>query len=215
MQPSPDVLPIGVLLVDDHMLVRQGIRAILEEADGIDVVGEAAAAGKALGLVGMKRPDVAILDLQMPDSGGAELCWRIMQKNECTRVLILSAFLNPYLLKACLSFGARGYLLKDADKLDIVSAVRTVATGGTVFDSRVAGLGQDMLGDSGRVFDSLTPREMQVLSLVCRGMTNNEVSSELSISLNTTKGHIKVIMRKLDCRNRVELVVAARKHYLI
>jgi DNA-binding NarL/FixJ family response regulator len=206
---------ITVALIDDHLFVRKGVRSILETAEDIEVVGEAESAEKALELVNLTRPNVVVLDLQIPGASGAELCWKIAQEQTGSLVLILTAFLNPHLLRLCLSSGARGYLMKDSQNLDIVSAVRTVASGGTVYDRRVSGLEQEILGNSRVLFESLTPRELQVLTLLTKGLTNAEISDSLSISLNTTKGHIKEIMRKFGCRNRVEIVTKARENNLV
>jgi DNA-binding NarL/FixJ family response regulator len=206
---------IRVALIDDHMLVREGICALLESADDIIVVGEAADYESALAVVAESSPDVILLDLQLPGTSGAELCWQIVQHNPDSAVLILTAFLNPQLLKTCLSAGIRGYLLKDAEKLDIVSAVRTVVSGGTVFDKRVSVLEGELLGEGRFLFDRLTAQELRVIALLGRGLTNAEISEALSITLNTTKGHIREIMRKMDCRNRVEIVVRARENNLI
>jgi DNA-binding NarL/FixJ family response regulator len=206
---------ISVALIDDHMLVRKGIRVLLEAAKDIVVVGEAADFDAALALVAESSPDVILLDLQIPGASGAELCWRLARHNPDSAVLILTAFLNPQLLRTCLSAGACGYLLKDAENLDIVSAVRTVASGNAVFDKRVSGLERELRGEGRPLFGSLTARELQVISLLGRGLTNAEISETLSITLNTTKGHIREIMRKMDCRNRVEIVTRLRESNLI
>jgi DNA-binding NarL/FixJ family response regulator len=206
---------ISVVLIDDHMLVRKGIRTLLEVAKDIVVVGEAADFAAALALVAESSPDVILLDLQIPGASGAELCWRLARCSPDSAILVLTAFLNPQLLRTCLSAGARGYLLKDAESLDIVSAVRTVASGNAVFDKRVSGLERERWGEGRPLFGSLTARELQVISLLGRGLTNAEISESLSITLNTTKGHIREIMRKMDCRNRVEIVTRLRESNLI
>ncbi|MDR3052681.1 MAG: response regulator transcription factor [Coriobacteriales bacterium] len=206
---------VTVVLIDDHMLVRKGVCSILDTTDDIEVVGETDDGEQALELIRIMKPDVVVLDLQIPGSSGAELCWKIAQLSPQTAVLILSAFLNPLLLKTCLAAGARGYVLKNAENLDIVSAIRSVASGGTVFDQRVQGLEQELFGNARSLFETLTPRELQLVSLLGKGLTNAEISSKLNITLNTTKGHIKEIMLKFDCRNRVEIVIKAREENLI
>lgn len=208
--------PINVVLVDDHMVVRQGIRSLLANECGIAVVGEAGDCQTALEVVKITKPDVVLLDLQIPGANGSDLCWQLGQVSAQSNILILTAFLNPHLLKSCLSSGARGYLMKDTENLDIVSAVKVVACGGTMFDSRVAGLEKEIFqGESRALFENLTPKEMQVISLLCLGFTNNEISNELSISINTVKSHVKTIMRKFDCRNRTEIANRARELHLV
>lgn len=195
--------------------MREGIRAILEQSPRIIVVGEAGDASAALNLIRQTRPDVVVLDLQLPGAHGAELCCDIIQGNPASAVLILSAFLNPHLLGQCLQAGACGYLLKDTENLDIVASVHAVASGQTVFDKRVAGLRQEVFGKRDGAIEHLSPKELQVLFLLCRGLSNNEIAVELALTVNTIKAHIKNIMRKLDCRNRVEIVVHARELNLI
>lgn len=203
-----------VILVDDHLFVRAGVRALLERTSDIVVVGEAENSSTAIDKIKMLTPDVAVLDLQLPDANGAEACRAIASASPKTNILVLSAFLNPYLLRTCLDQGACGYLLKDAENLDIANAIRIVATGGTVFDKRVRTIGQQVLGIA-HGFEMPTPRELQVLILMGKGLTNQEIAECLSVSLNTVKGHIKEIMRKLHCHNRVEVVVKGRGLYLI
>lgn len=206
---------LSIVLVDDHKVVRAGIRTLLETSHDLRVVGEADTGREGVRMVERTRPDVVILDLQMPDMSGVEVCSRISSVAPETKVLILSAFLNAQLLKGCLEAGAAGYLMKDAENLDIVAAVRSIAAGNTVFDRRVDMLEHALGRERHDSFGVLSPRELQVLGLLCRGFTNQEIAEELDMSLNTVKGHVKEIMRKLDCRNRVEVVVWAREHHLI
>jgi DNA-binding NarL/FixJ family response regulator len=206
---------IRVAIVDDHLYVREGVRSLLGKEKGIDIVGEAEDATTGLKLVEELQPDVIILDLQMPGISGAEICWKISSVSPATRILILSAFLNPALLKSCLAAGAKGYLLKDAKGLDIAAAIKTIFQGGTVFDERVNALSREMLSGPIEVIEPLSARELQVLSLLCEASTNQEIAESLTISLNTTKGHVKEIMRKLNCRNRVEVVIKAQEYNLV
>jgi DNA-binding NarL/FixJ family response regulator len=201
---------ITTVLVDDHMFVRKGIRAMVEKSPDIIVVGEAETPQAALEMISEERPCVVVLDLQMPGVTGADLCRRIATVSPESAILVLSAFLNPQLLRSCLASGARGYLLKETEDLDIVSAIKTVAHGGTVFDRRTSTLEQN-IHHSGQIFALLSPKELQVLSLLCQGLTNNEIAEELRVSLNTIKAHLKAIMRKLNCRNRIEIVLRARE----
>lgn len=208
-------MPIKVVLVDDHTLVRQGIRGILEQDGGIEVVGEAQRAEEVEGLLRQTNPDVLLLDLQLPDGNGAELCWQAIRQCPGCNVLVLTAFLNQHLVKRCLSSGARGYLLKDTDGLDLVSSVKLVAQGKTVFDPRVVSIEHAMSGASRQLFQALSPKEMQVLNLVCLGYTNDEIAEALAVTVNTVKTHVKSVARKLQCRNRTEIAFRAHELNLV
>lgn len=206
---------IKVVLVDDHTLVRQGIRGILEQDSEIQIVGEAEGVVEAEELLRRFRPDVLLLDLQLPDGSGAELCWKAIRTCPDCNVLVLTAFLNQHLVKRCLSSGARGYLLKDTDGLDLISSVKLVAQGKTVFDPRVVSFEHAMPGASRQLFQALSPKEMQVLNLVCLGFTNDEIAEELSVTVNTVKTHVKSVARKLQCRNRTEIAFRAHELNLV
>lgn len=203
-----------IVLIDDHAVVRHGFRASLEHSPDMEVVGEAGEAEEAVRLVANVKPDVIFLDLQVPGASGPELCWRVAEASPQSAILILTAFLNPDLLRACMLGGARGYLLKTSDVLDLAAAVRDVSTGNAVFDPDVA----NMLASFFRSVESheaLTRRELQVLRLMSKGLTNKEIAEELFISLNTVKGYVKEIMAKLGSKNRMETVAEARVRNLI
>ena len=203
---------IRVLLVDDHKLVRGGVKALLQSEAGISIVGEAGNVSSALDLLKDTRPDVLLLDIQLGSENGLDILPHLASVSAQTRVIVLSSYLNTSLVHACTSFGVAGYLVKDTENLDIASSVKVVAAGGTVFDPRVLGI-EDMKQDS--MASSLSPREMQVLGLVCRGLTNAEIANEVCVSENTVKGYVSSVMRKLDCDNRVKLVLKALELKLV
>jgi len=205
---------IRVALVDDHHVVREGFRATLEHAEDMEIVGEAGEAEEAVSLVARLKPDVVLLDLQVPGASGPELCWRVSEASPESAVVVLTAFLNPHLLKACLLGGIRGYLLKDAAHLDLAAAVRTAHSGDTVFDPRATNMVASFIREA-NAHDALTRRELQVLRLMSKGLTNKEIGERLFISLNTVKGHVAEIMVKLGSRNRVEATAEARARNLI
>ena len=203
---------IRVLLVDDHALVRGGVKALLQCESDIRIVGEAGSVAAALDLLRDTLPDVLLLDIQLGKENGLDILPRLAQASPSTRVIVLSSFLNASLARICTSYSVAGYLVKDTEQLDLVSAVRMVHHGGTVFDPRVFGI--ETRAQSG-ILDALSPREMQALGFVCRGLTNAEIADELCVSENTVKGYVSAVMRKLDCDNRVKLVLRAKELNLV
>lgn len=197
---------IDVLLVDDHKLVRSGVRALLQNEAGIAIVGEAACVSAAIDLLKDTEPDVMLLDIQLGAENGLGILPQLPMVSPKTRVIVLSSYLNSSLANACTSYGVAGYLVKDTESLDIASAVKVVAAGGTVFDPRVLGI--EGMARTGAA-SALSPREMQVLGLVCRGLTNAEIAGEIGVNENTVKGYVSSVMRKLDSDNRVKLVLKA------
>lgn len=198
--------PIRVLLVDDHALVRGGVKALLQNEPDIRIVGEAGTLAAALDLLKDTQPDVLLLDIQLGKESGLDILPKLSVSPK-TRAIVLSSFLNAALAHTCTSYGVAGYLVKDTENLDLVSAVRMVAHGGTVFDPRVFGIEGKGRGD---ILDLLSPREMQALGFVCRGLTNAEIAGELHVTENTVKGYVSSVMRKLNCDNRVKLVLKAK-----
>ena len=203
---------IRVLLVDDHRLVRSGVKALLQNESDIRIVGEAGGVAMALDLLRDTRPDVCLLDIQLGSENGLDVLPRLPVVSPRTKVIVLSSYLNVSLAQTCTSFGVAGCLVKDTENLDIASAVRVVAAGGVVFDPRVLGIANV---EQGGVGSTLSPREMQALGFVCRGLTNAEIASELGVSENTVKGYVSCVMRKLDCDNRVKLVLKAMELKLV
>jgi DNA-binding NarL/FixJ family response regulator len=202
-----------VVLVDDHRIVRQGLRSILGPDPRFEVVGEASSGAEALRVVAEKQPDVVLLDLQLPGMGGVELCHRIVQASPEVAILILTAFIDRNLVNACLQAGARGYLLKDAENLRLPERLLSVVEGHTALDPRAA----DVLVESVReqLPQALNLREMEMLRLIARGLTNREIGDQLHLSENTVKGYLKTILSKMGARNRIEAVYLARERSLI
>lgn len=205
---------IRVLLADDHAVVRQGIRRFLEEADDIEVVAEAGDGREAVRLVEEHQPDVAVLDIRMPEVTGVEATRRIRERFPHVRVLILTAYDdNPYVF-ALLQAGADGYVLKTASGDELVQAVRTVSQGKSALSPEVATkmVQQARSGKpataAGQV-EPLTPRELDVLRLAARGLTNRGIGHELGVSHRTVQGHLASIYSKLGVGSRTEAVTEA------
>ncbi len=207
--------PVRVVIVDDHRIVRQGLRSILDPDPRFEVVGEAANGADALRLVTQLRPDVSLLDLKLPDMGGVELCQRIVQACPETAVLILSAFIDRNLVNASLQAGARGYLLKDAENLHLREQLLAVVEGHAALDPRAADVLTEYVRQQEQPPRMLTLREVEILRLIAHGLTNKEIGNQLHLSENTVKGYVKDILAKLNVHNRIEAVLLAKERGLI
>ncbi len=212
--PTSTVEPIRVLLADDHAVVRKGIREFLEEDGGVMVVAEAADGAEAVRLAGELRPDVAVLDVQMPGVNGIEATRQIKAAYPEIRVLILTAYdEDPYIF-ALLRAGADGYILKNADPDELGRAVKTVAAGGKVLAPDVAAkvIAQMTIGRPAAAAEQaepLTERELEVLRLAARGLTNKAIAAALGVSDRTVQGHLANIYGKLAVASRTEAVTRA------
>jgi DNA-binding NarL/FixJ family response regulator len=206
-----DKKSIRVVLADDHAVVRKGIREFLEEEGDISVVAEAADGEEAVALVGEHRPDVAVLDIQMPGMTGIEATRRIKAENPDVRVLILTAYDDDPYIFALLQTGASGYILKTADSGALVEAVRAVYRGESALDPAVTRKVVQQL-TRGRplgaqaMVEALTGREIEVLHLVAKGLTNKAIGQALGISDRTVQGHLANIYGKLSVNSRTEAV---------
>ncbi len=200
--------PIRVLVADDHMVVRSGIRHVLESEADFEVVGEAATGSEAITLASDLRPDVVVLDISMPDLSGLEVAAQL-RGSSTTRVLILSMHNNAEYVLESVRAGAHGYLLKDTAATELRTAIRAVCRGESYFSPPVASRlsaavrGEHEAQHSG--LDQLTGREREVLLGIVRGQTNKEIAAELGISHRTVETHRESLMRKLQIRTVAEL----------
>lgn len=205
---------IRVLLADDHAVVRQGTRRFLEEAGDIEVVAEAEDGAEALRLIETHRPDVAVLDIRMPQVTGIEAAQQIKQRFPQVRVLILTAYDDDPYVFALLQAGADGYVLKTASGDELARAVRTVHQGGAALSPEIASkvvrqvVSRKPEGAAEQV-EPLTGRELQVLHLAARGLTNRAIGHALKISHRTVQGHLASIYGKLGVNSRTEAVTEA------
>ena len=201
---------IRVLLADDHAVVRAGIRQFLQQAPGIQVVGEAEDGEQAMRLIESLTPDVAVLDVQMPKATGIEVARWARTKMKSVGILILTAYDDaPYVI-AVLQAGAHGYMLKTAEPQEIVQAIRDVDEGKSALDIEVARrvLAQNLKREELGV-QALTEREHEVLRLAARGFTNKAIGLQLEISDRTVQGHLAHIFAKLQAASRTEAVMRA------
>ena len=202
---------LRVLLVDDHALVRRGFRRMLEDEPTFQVAGEASDGLEAVELALELRPDVIVMDCALPQMNGIEASRRILAKLPETAILMLSMHSEDTLVKPALEAGARGYILKNAMDLDLVSAIKKVAEGQTVLDPQIA-RGGALKGERDT---GLTPRELEILQHIVAGKSNKEIATELSLSVNTVSVHRANIMDALGIHKTAELVVYAIRNGLV
>jgi len=206
--PAP-AKPIRVVVVDDHELLRAGTRQILEEAAGFAVVGEAGDGDTALRVVAELRPDVALVDIRLPDVNGIELARRIVTDHPGTTVLVLSAYDDEDYVRAALAAGVSGYLLKTTPSHELVGAIRAAHGGSRVLDRSVSARLLEGPAPTSRNTPGpaqLTVREREVVQLVARGLANKAIGRELGISPRTVEGHLNHVFEKLGTASRTELV---------
>jgi RNA polymerase sigma factor (sigma-70 family) len=202
---------IRVLVVDDHVIVRQGIRQVLDEAAGFAVVGEAGDGAAALAAAAVHLPDVVVLDVSLPGDTGLEVARRLKQTLPATRILMLSVYDNTEYVLEAVRAGADGYLLKDSSPAELRDAIRAVHAGGSAFSAATArqlnaGLRQEaQRREKEDRLAQLTSREREVLRLIVEGRTNKETAATLGISHRTVETHRENILRKLGVRSVAEL----------
>jgi len=202
---------ITVLLVDDHALVRRGFRRLLEDDTDIQVVGEGSNGEEALRLTTELKPHVIVMDAAMPGTGGLEATRNILARHPKAAIIMLSMHSEETLVRQALNAGARGYVLKNALELDLAAAVKRVAAGEQVIDPAL--IRPDPLpGERNR---RLTPRELEVLQLICDGLSNKEIAVKLELSANTVAVHRANIMNTLGVHKTAELVVYALQNGLV
>lgn len=200
---------IRVLIVDDHPVVRNGIRDMIEGKASIEVVGEAGSGREALEQVAQLRPDVVLLDMEMPDMSGVEVARRLKEERTGTRILVLSAYNDPQYIRSLLNEGAAGYLIKDEAPEFIVEAIQGVNRGQEGWLSRTVAAQMTMWARGDKDDFGLTPREMQVLRGVVEAKTNQEIGLDLGISDKTVEKHLESVYRKMSVSSRVEAAVLA------
>lgn len=207
---------ISILIADDHSVVRRGLATLIAEHPDLELVAEAASGQEAVALVREHSPDVALIDLSMPDLDGIEATSQIVATSPRTRVAILTSYAEPPRIRAALEAGALGYLLKDSEPEELIAGIRLVAAGSSPLPAEAARAlaGGRGTGGSGSANASgrLTPREAAVLGLVAKGCSNKEVARRLAISEKTVKAHMSSIFRGIGVFDRVQAALWARDH---
>ena len=207
------------MLVDDHAIVRHGLRSILELEPDISVVAEAGDRAEALIALERAEPDMVLLDLKLSadhDTEGLELCSEIVRRRPQSKVVILSTFLNESLLDQSLRRGAKAYVLKEVDVVELVRIIRAVSRGGSAFDDRSAAMVRALVaGEHTPAEPPFTDREREVTRLIASGLTNREIGRRIFVSESTAKFHVRNVMRKLGVHSRAQVVYAAGKRGLL
>jgi two-component system, NarL family, response regulator DevR len=208
VQPDPPV--VRVFLVDDHEVVRRGVAEVLEDDAGIAVVGEAGSVAEALARVPAVRPDVAVVDMRLPDGDGAELCARLRTMDPGLRLLVLTSYADDDAVADAARSGAHGYVLKQVRGSALVSAVRTVAAGGTVFQTDVrATFGPRSVSAPSDRLAQLTEQERSVLRLIGEGLTNRQIGDRMGLAEKTVKNYTSHLLAKLGLERRTQAAILA------
>lgn len=199
-------MPVRVLLVDDHEVVRRGLRELLEDEDDISVVAEAGGVDEALVRAAATRPDVAVVDVRLPDGGGVELCRGLRALPDGPRCLVLTAFDDEEALVGAIMAGASGYLLKQVRGQDLVTAVREVAAGRSLLDPQTTARVLDRMRRPVEVdvLDALTEQERRVLDLIGDGLTNRQIAERLFLAEKTVKNYVTAVLAKLGMERRAQ-----------
>lgn len=207
---------VGVFLLDDHEIVRRGVRELLEAEPDITVVGEAGTAQSALVRIPALRPDVAVLDVRLPDGDGVSVCRALRSRTPDTACLMLTSFGDDEALFNAIMAGAAGYVLKQIRGTDLVSAVRTVAAGDSMLDPEAAGRVMRRMQDKAQAADplsGLTEQERRILELIGKGLTNRQIGAQMSLAEKTVKNYISVLFAKLGMERRTQAAAYAVRFF--
>jgi DNA-binding NarL/FixJ family response regulator len=206
------VTPIRLVVVDDHMVFREGLRALLGRIDDIEIVGEAASTQEAIEVTDAARPDVVLMDLHLPGDGGEAATTAILTAHPEVAVLVLTMHSDDAHLRHALHAGARGYLLKDAEPDAVIRAIVAVNDGQAIFDPGIAARVIAATGtpQAERPFPILTDREFEILDRLARGLRNDAISARMGISIKTVQNNVSTILLKLGAADRAQAVALAR-----
>ncbi len=210
---------IPVVLVDDHALVRLGLKTLIDDPADMQVVGEAGSASEALQVVERLRPRVVLMDIRLPGEGGLEAARRIVERYPESRVVMLTSFADEELVMSAIRAGAVGYLLKEVGNEEVLRGIRAAAQGNSVMDAATtnrlfARVRASGLKEEADAFRDLTEREMAVLYEVGQGKTNAEIAQALNLSEKTARNYVSTLLEKLQLSNRIELATYAVKYHL-
>ncbi|HYF96389.1 MAG TPA: response regulator transcription factor [Symbiobacteriaceae bacterium] len=205
---------IRVVVCDDHSIVREGLKAVLSDGDTFTVVGEASDGQQAVEVARRTRPDVMLLDLQMPEMGGIDAAKLIMAELPRTKIIALTTFADEKLVVECLKVGVHGYVIKDVEKMELKRHIQAVYRGEAIIDPKVTSvLMARVRTGTGSPVDRaeapLSPQQLSILKYVAQGHSNREIADKMGLSENTVKGHVAEILHRLGVKNRVEAAIQA------
>jgi DNA-binding NarL/FixJ family response regulator len=207
---------IRLLIVDDHEMVREGLKAMLMTETDFCMVGDAANAEQALEQIEHRHPDIVLLDIRLPGMSGIEVCQQVSRRYPDIAVVILTTFTDEDLVTRCVQAGARGFIVKDVERFDLKRSIRAVARGEAFLDPRATNAVLDQLRRQQQVSvdslaDMLSSQQMIILRLIAQGLSSREIATQLYLSENTVKGYVQEILHRLDVKNRTEAVMVAVK----
>ena len=207
-------MTIRVFLLDDHEIVRRGVRELLEANDDIEIVGEAGTAEEAMARIPALKPDVAVVDMRLPDGNGVEVCREVRSRDETIQCLVLTSFADDEALFDSIMAGAAGYLLKQIKGTDLVDAIRRVASGQSLLDPNVTARVLERLRkgpEEDERLARLTDQERKILDLIAEGLTNRQIGERMFLAEKTVKNYVSNLLSKLGMERRTEAAVFAAK----
>ncbi len=207
---------IRLLIVDDHEMVREGLKAVLKSEPDFAIVGDIANAEQAFELIERLHPDIVLLDIRLPGMSGIDACRVITERYPETAVIILTTFTDESLIAQSIQAGARGFIVKDVERFDLKRSIRSVARGEAAIDPRAAAtvlaqLRRSPQGSQDSSTEQLSSQQIALLRLVAQGLSSREIATQLSLSENTVKGYVQEILQRLGVKNRTEAVMVAVK----
>jgi two-component system response regulator DevR len=207
---------IRLLIIDDHEMVREGLKAMLTAESDFAIVGDAADAEQAFELIERLRPDVLLLDVRLPGMSGIDVCRAVTERYPETAVIILTTFSDEILVAQCIQAGARGFIVKDIERFDLKRSIRAVARGEAAIDPKAAVAVLAQLRRAPQLStepspEPLSPQQIVILRLVAQGLSSREIATQLYLSENTVKGYVQEILHRLGVKNRTEAVMVAVK----
>ena len=207
---------IRLLIIDDHEMVREGLKAMLTAEPDFEIVGDAANAEQAYELIERLRPDVILLDIRLPGVSGIDVCRTVTERYPETAVIILTTFTDEPLVAQCIQAGARGFIVKDIERFDLKRSIRAVARGEAAIDPKAAVAVLAQLRRASQAIQEpspelLSPQQIVILRLVAQGLSSREIATQLYLSENTVKGYVQEILHRLGVKNRTEAVMVAVK----
>lgn len=208
---------IRLLIIDDHEIVREGLKTILVSEPDFTIIGEAASADTALQMIAQLHPDIALVDIRLPGTNGIELCHMVTERYPETAVIILTTYTDENLVAQCIQAGARGFIVKDIERFDLKRSIRAVARGEAAIDTKVTASVLAQLRRSQQAYELTPPAELLssqqlvILRLVAQGLSSREIATQLYLSENTVKGYVQEILHRLGVKNRTEAVMVAVK----